>query len=124
MNFSFNGKSNIEFNVILCENNHLDKPRKNIELVPIPGRSDPLIISDGTKENLQLDMTILIEDLENITLPVLIDRIEKWLLVDEYKDLIFDDGIKFKAVAITGLKIESYGVNSVMGNISFSCKDF
>ena len=124
MNFSFNGKSNTEFNVILCENNHLDKPKRKIELITIPGRSDPLIISDGTKENLTLDMNILIEDLENITLRVLIDKVENWLLIDEYKDLVFDDGIKFKAVAITGLKTEQYAVNSVMANISFSCKEF
>lgn len=122
--FSFNGINASIYYVILGENNHLDKPVRKIELITIPGRSDPLIVSDGTKENLILNMTLYIEDKNNIGVANLISQVESWLLLDEYKDLIFSDGVKFKAIAITGLTTEIFTDNILIANISFSCKDY
>ena len=122
--FSFNGQQSSTYKVLLCDNNRLDKPKKKIELIEVPGRSDPLIISDNTKNNLDLSMKLFVEVASESQLASQISSIEKWLLVDDYKDLIFSDGIKFKAVATSGLTVELLTLNSAYLDISFSCKDY
>lgn len=96
--FSFNNESNDVFKLIVKKSNHLAKGKKRIELIHVPGRTGDLIVSDGSRENLNIEIQCYL-DAVNDTLVNYINKIDEWLNDHEgYKPLVFHDGTKFLAV--------------------------
>lgn len=96
--FIFNGKSSKEFNIIIKKSNHLSLPSKSIESIKVPGRTGNLIIDDGSKENLEIELEVYI-DCRKKSLKIIRKEISIWLQDSiGYKELIFDDGVRFNAI--------------------------
>lgn len=125
MEFWFNLKSCKLFNLTVKESNHLSKAQKRIELVHIPGRSDELIVSDGCRDNLKVEVVCNIDGSRNKSLKQLSDDIDLWINGHEgYKVLEFDDGTKFLAVFIGQLDIKKIVRNFAEVKLIFSCKEY
>lgn len=121
MNLTFNGINNVNLDLILSTSNHLSLPRKRIEMHSIPGRTGDLITWDGSRENLEVEVVFNLKNKskENIT------AIDNWLNgTSGYAPLVFSDGIKFLAVVISQIDIESIAKYYGEMNVRFSCKPY
>ena len=61
MEFTFNGVSSRNFNIKVKNSNHLSIPRRKLEFVEIQGRSDNLIIDEGCREMLDIELEVYID---------------------------------------------------------------
>lgn len=123
--FKFNNISNEKYSLKYKESNHKSKPSKRIEFEAIPGRTGDLIISDGSRENLQLEIICYIDGRKEKDLNELSNEIDQWLNGHEgYKPLIFSDGIKFLAVYTGQINIDTIIKNFGEIRLVFSCKPY
>ena len=107
MEFTFNNKSSRDFNIKIKKSNHLSIPRKKLEFVEIQGRTDNLIIDEGSREMLDIEIEAYIDCREDNTYSYAL-RLDEWLNSSNgYQDLIFDDGVELKAIFV--------------GQIDFNC---
>ena len=100
MEFTFNNKSSRDFNIKIKKSNHLSIPRKKLEFIEVQGRTDNLIIYEGCREMLDIEIEAYIDcrDLDTKTYAL---RLDEWLNnTNGYSDLIFNDGIKLKAIFV------------------------
>ena len=100
MEFIFNNKSSRVFNIKIKKSNHLSIPRKKLEFVEVQGRTDNLIIDEGSREMLDIEIEAYIDcrDLDTYSYALGLDN---WLNSSSgYQDLIFNDGIKLKAIFV------------------------
>lgn len=105
MEFSFNGISSKDMNLLVKKSNHLSSFPKNLELVEIPGRTGKLIIDDESFGNKAIDIECILKSKNNLIEDA--KNIAKWLQVPKgYKQLIFDDGAVFNAVCINQIDIQ------------------
>lgn len=114
MHFTFNGFSSVDYNLKVQSSNHLSRPAKKIEQIEVPGRTGDLIIDDGSKSNLTISIVCLVDCRLKEDLPLLARSLSTWLQDPiGYQDLIFSDGMKFKAICTNQIDIEevvkSYG---------------
>ncbi|HAT4108326.1 TPA: hypothetical protein I9Z35_002869 [Clostridium perfringens] len=120
--FNFDGTLSTVHGIIVTKDNHLDKAKKNIELIKIPGRTGDLIFDDGSEENLKITIECVVDGVKNKDLAAKMDAIEKWLKKDGYKTLIFiEDNTTFKATLIGELKPKLIAANLAELTIEFSC---
>ena len=120
--FTFNGVSSRKFNLKVKKSNHLSKAKKRIELIEIPGRTGDLIISDKSRENLNLEIVVYLDARDSSTKEYA-DRIDDWLNGHEgYKPIIFDDGTELDAVFIGQIDFENVVKNFESILLSFSAK--
>ena len=100
MEFIFNNKSSRDFNIKIKKSNHLSIPRKRLEFIQVPGRTDNLIIDEGCREMLDIEIEAYIDcRAENTYIYAL--RLDEWLnSTNGYTDLLFDDNTKLKAVFV------------------------
>lgn len=120
--FTFNGKSSREFNLKVKKSNHLSKPKKRIELQEIPGRTGNLVIYDGSRENLNLNIEVYL-DARSSNTKTFADKLDDWLNGHEgYKPLIFDDGTELDAVFIGQIDFDNIVKNFESILLSFSAK--
>ena len=70
MHFTFNNISSETFGLKVKSTNHLSLPAKKIESIEIPGRTGNLIIDDGSRRNLSIEVVCYLDcrDNENIAL--------------------------------------------------------
>ena len=61
MEFTFNGVSSRDFNIKVKQSNHLSIPRKNLEFIEVQGRTDNLIIDEGCREMLDIQLECFID---------------------------------------------------------------
>ena len=111
MEFTFNNKSSRDFNIKIKKSNHLSIPRKKIEFVEVQGRTDNLIIDEGTREMLDLEIEAFIDcrDLDSKTYAL---RLDEWLNgISGYSNLIFDDGVELKAIFVGQIDFNSITKN-------------
>ena len=107
MEFTFNGVSSRNFNIKVKNSNHLSIPRRKLEFVEIQGRSDNLIIDEGCREMLDIEIEVYIDCRDSDT-SYYVNRLDEWLNSSVgYQDLVFDDGIYLKAIFV--------------GQIDFNC---
>ena len=107
MYFIFNGISSKKFGLKLKSSNHLSLPAKKYESISVPGRTGNLIIDDGSKENLQIELECYIDARVNANLPYLSRQIGTWLQDPiGYQTLSFSDGITFKAICTNQIDID------------------
>ena len=100
MEFTFNNKSSRDFNIKIKKSNHLSIPRKKIEFVEVQGRTDNLIIDEGSREMLDIEIEALIDCRGSNTKTYAL-RLDEWLNgANGYSSLTFNDGIKLKAIFV------------------------
>ena len=106
MYFTFNGKSSERYGLKVKNSNHLSRPAKKIESIAIPGRTGNLIIDDGSKENLQIELECFVDARSNANLPQLAKQIGAWLQDPiGYQTLTMYDGMSFKAICTNQIDI-------------------
>lgn len=106
MYFTFNGVSSERYGLKVKESNHLSLPAKNIESIEIPGRTGNLIIDDGSKKNIQIELLCIVDCRTNSNLHIISRQIAKWLQDPiGYQTLKMWDGLTFKAVCTNQIDI-------------------
>lgn len=98
--------SSIE-NLRILESNHHSISSRDFELISVPGRDGDLIIDNGKKKNSEIRLLCKLDVRKNKNFTEVCMAIEKWLQGETvYKDLIFSDGYRFKAICINQINIE------------------
>ena len=111
MEFTFNGVSSRNFNIKVKNSNHLSIPRRKLEFIEVQGRSDNLIIDEGCREMLDIELEVYIDCRSADTRTYAI-KLDEWLNgVEGYKNLLFDDGTILKAVFVGQLDFNSIALN-------------
>ena len=106
MEFTFNGVNSKDFNIKIKQSNHLSIPRKKIEFIEVQGRTDNLIIDEGCREMLDIEIEAYIDCREENTYSYAL-RLDNWLNGSiGYQDLIFDDGASLKAIFVGQIDFE------------------
>lgn len=100
MEFTFNGVSSRDFNIKVKQSNHLSIPRKKLEFIEVQGRTDNLIIDEGCREMLDIQLECFIDCRSENTRQYAIG-LDNWLNSSAgYKELKFDDGTILKAIFV------------------------
>lgn len=100
MEFTFNGVSSRDFNIKVKQSNHLSIPRKKLEFIEVQGRTDNLIIDEGCREMLDIQLECFIDCRDESTKEYSM-RLDSWLNGSSgYQNLIFDDGTILKAIFV------------------------
>ena len=100
MEFTFNGVSSKDFNIKIKKSNHLSIPRKKLEFIEVQGRTDNLVIDEGSREMLDIEIEAYIDCRDSNTFTYA-SRLDSWLNgSSDYQDLIFDDGTVLKAIFV------------------------
>ena len=100
MEFTFNGVSSRDFNIKVKQSNHLSIPRKKLEFIEVQGRTDNLIIDEGCREMLDIQLECFIDCRSENTRQYAIG-LDNWLNSSVgYKELKFDDGTILKAIFV------------------------
>ena len=111
MEFTFNNKSSRDFNIKIKKSNHLSIPRKKLEFVEVQGRTDNLVIDEGSREMLDIEIEAYIDCREEDTYSYAL-RLDEWLNgVNGYSNLTFNDGIKLKAIFVGQIDFNSITKN-------------
>ena len=113
MEFTFNNKSSRDFNIKIKKSNHLSIPRKKIEFVEVQGRTDNLIIDEGAREMLDIEIEAYIDCRNEDTYSYAL-RLDSWLNSSNgYQNLIFDDNTNLKAIFVGQINF-----NEIVNNFS------
>ena len=100
MVFTFNNANSKDFNIKIKKSNHLSIPRKKLEFIEVQGRTDNLIIDEGAREMLDIEIEAYIDCRNEDTYSYAL-RLDKWLNgVNGYSNLIFDDNTTLKAIFV------------------------
>ena len=100
MEFTFNNKSSRDFNIKIKKSNHLSIPRKKLEFVEVQGRTDNLVIDEGSREMLDIEIEAFIDCRSSNTKTYALS-LDQWLNgANGYSNLTFNDGIKLKAIFV------------------------
>lgn len=113
MEFTFNNANSRDFNIKIKKSNHLSIPRKKLEFIEVQGRTDNLIIDEGSREMLDLEIEAFIDcrDLDTKTYAL---RLDNWLNnTNGYTDLVFDDNTTLKAIFVGQIDF-----NEIVGNFN------
>ena len=111
MEFTFNNKSSRDFNIKIKKSNHLSIPKRKLEFIEVQGRTDNLIIDEGSREMLDIEIEAYIDcrDLDTYNYAL---RLDEWLNnTSGYQDLIFDDGVELKAIFVGQIDFNSITKN-------------
>ena len=111
MEFTFNNKSSRDFNIKIKKSNHLSIPRRKLEFAEVQGRTDNLIIDEGSREMLDVEIEAYIDCRNEDTYSYAL-RLDEWLnSSDGYSNLIFDDGVELKAIFVGQIDFNSITKN-------------
>ena len=100
MEFTFNNANSRDFNIKIKNSNHLSIPRKKLEFIEVQGRTDNLIVDEGSREMLDLEIEAYI-DCRDLDTKAYALRLDNWLNnTNGYTDLVFDDNTTLKAVFV------------------------
>ena len=111
MEFTFNNKSSRDFNIKIKKSNHLSIPRRKLELVEVQGRTDNLIIDEGSREMLDIEIEAYMDCRNEDTYSYALE-LDEWLNgISGYSNLIFDDGVELKAIFVGQIDFNSITKN-------------
>ena len=100
MEFTFNGVSSRDFNIKVKQSNHLSIPRKKLEFIEVQGRTDNLVVDEGCREMLDIQLECFVDCRSENTRQYAIG-LDNWLNSSAgYKELKFDDGTILKAIFV------------------------
>ena len=111
MEFTFNNANSRDFNIKIKKSNHLSIPRRKLEFIEVQGRTDNLIVDEGAREMLDIEIEAYIDcrDLDTKTYAL---RLDEWLNnANGYADLIFDDNTNLKAIFVGQIDFNSITKN-------------
>lgn len=121
LSFTFNGISSEIFGILIEDSNIYTKGQRKIEFIEVPGRTGDLVIYDNSRKNITLVLSCHIE-VELSKKPMLLDHLDKWLNGHTgYKDLIFNNGIKYKAIFTGELTLPTTENFYTDFELEFSC---
>ena len=107
MEFTFNNKSSRDFNIKIKKSNHLSIPKRKLEFIEVQGRTDNLIIDEGSREMLDIELEVYM-DCRNADTRTYAIKLDEWLNKPSgYQDLLFDDGTILKAIFVGQLDFNS-----------------
>ena len=113
MEFTFNNANSRDFNIKIKNSNHLSIPRKKLEFIEVQGRTDNLIIDEGSREMLDIEIEAYIDCRNEDTYSYAL-RLDEWLNgISGYQDLIFDDNTTLKAIFVGQIDF-----NEIVGNFN------
>ena len=111
MEFTFNNKSSRDFNIKIKKSNHLSIPKRKLEFIEVQGRTDNLVINEGSREMLDIEIEAYIDCRNEDTYSYAL-RLDEWLnSSDGYSNLIFDDGVELKAIFVGQIDFNSITKN-------------
>ena len=111
MEFTFNNKSSRDFNIKIKKSNHLSIPKRKLEFIEVQGRTDSLIINEGSREMLDIEIEAYMDCREEDTYSYAL-RLDSWLNgISGYSNLIFDDGVELKAIFVGQIDFNSITKN-------------
>ena len=111
MEFTFNNKSSRDFNIKIKKSNHLSIPKRKLEFIEVQGRTDSLIVDEGSREMLDIEIEAFI-DCRNLNTKTYALRLDEWLnSTNGYSNLIFNDGIELKAIFVGQIDFNSITKN-------------
>ena len=100
MYFTFNNASSRDFNIKIKKSNHLSIPKRKREFIEVQGRTDNLIVDEGCRDMLDLQIEAYI-DCRPLNTRDYSLRLDNWLNgPDNYTDIAFDDGTVLKAIFV------------------------
>ena len=100
MEFTFNNKSSRDFNIKIKKSNHLSIPRKKLEFIEVQGRTDNLVIDEGSREMLDVEIEAYIDCRDSNSKTYAL-RLDEWLNgANGYSNLTFNDGVTLKAIFV------------------------
>ena len=100
MYFTFNNANSRDFNIKIKKSNHLSIPRRKLEFIEVQGRTDNLIINEGAREMLDIEIEAYI-DCRDLDTKAYALRLDNWLNnTNGYTDLVFDDNTTLKAIFV------------------------
>ena len=100
MEFTFNNKSSRDFNIKIKKSNHLSIPRRKLEFIEVQGRTDNLIIDEGSREMLDIEIEAYIDCRDSNSKTYAL-RLDEWLNgANGYSNLTFNDGVTLKAIFV------------------------
>ena len=106
MEFTFNNASSRDFNIKIKKSNHLSIPRKKLEFIEVQGRTDNLVIDEGCREMLDIEIEAYI-DARDSNMKTYALRLDNWLNgTNGYQDLIFSDNTTLKAIFVGQIDFE------------------
>ena len=121
MYFTFNGTSSKDFGLKVKSSTHLSSPAKKIELIEIPGRTGSLVIDDGSYKNQTITVVCLVDARDKKNLHTISRQLKGWLQAPiGYQDLVFSDGLSFKAICSNQLDISEIALHYGQVSITFS----
>ena len=111
MYFTFNNANSRDFNIKIKKSNHLSIPRKKLEFIEVQGRTDNLIVDEGAREMLDLEIEAYIDCRNEDTYSYAL-RLDEWLNgISGYSNLIFDDNTTLKAIFVGQIDFNSITKN-------------
>ena len=111
MEFIFNNKSSRDFNIKIKKSNHLSIPRRKLEFIEVQGRTDNLVVDEDFREMLDIEIEAYIDCRNEDTYSYAL-RLDSWLNgVNNYSNLIFDDGAELKAIFVGQIDFNSITKN-------------
>ena len=111
MEFTFNNKRSRDFNIKIKKSNHLSIPRRKLEFIEVQGRTDNLIIDEGSREMLDIEIEAYIDCRNEDTYSYAL-RLDEWLNSSNgYQDLIFDDNTNLKSIFVGQIDFNSITKN-------------
>ena len=100
MYFTFNNTSSRDFNIKIKKSNHLSIPRKKLEFIEVQGRTDNLVIDEGCREMLDIEIEAYI-DCRGSDTKTYASRLDNWLNgAKGYTNLKFSDNTTLKAIFV------------------------
>ena len=100
MEFTFNNKRSRDFNIKIKKSNHLSIPGRKLEFIEVQGRTDNLIVDEGSREMLDIEIEAFI-DCRSLNTKTYALRLDEWLNgTNGYSNLTFNDGTKLKAIFV------------------------
>ena len=100
MYFTFNNASSRDFNIKIKKSNHLSIPKRKREFIEVQGRTDNLVVDEGCRDMLDLQIEVYIDCRPSNTRDYSL-RLDDWLNnPSNYTDMVFDDGTALKAIFV------------------------
>ena len=100
MYFAFNNANSKDFNIKIKKSNHLSIPRKKLEFIEVQGRTDNLVIDEGSREMLDVEIEAYIDCRDSNSKTYAL-RLDEWLNgANGYSNLTFNDGVTLKAIFV------------------------
>ena len=124
MYFTFNGVNSQQYGLKVKQSNHLSRPAKRIESIEIPGRTGNLIIDDGSKMNLTIELLCTLDCRSGNNIPTISKQIGAWLQDPiGYQTLTMYDRTTFKAICTNQVDISEVIENFAEVSIRFDATE-